>query len=268
MTPKRIIVNADDYGLCHEISSGIVAAAIHGIVTATSVVSVGEDYAKGRGDLRESGLDTGIHLTFVGGETPLTGPIGGLVDASGNFLQDYTRVIPKILAGQFDAGALRNELMLQTARLHEDGFLVSHIDAHQHLHVLPPIVPIVAEIATRFQIPWVRRPMSRRWNIQGMGINFFSRLAARRFKRIGLRMTDHFEGFDVSGSLDQKALQSILDRAAPGTTELMTHPGINGTAYQGWKLDWANEHRALTSQATHMLIRSKRILLTNFRDIQ
>lgn len=268
MTAKRIIVNADDYGLCEEISTGILAAADKGIVSATSVVTIGRHYKKGRQALLASNLDTGIHLTLVGGETPMTGPIEGLTDGRGKFLQDYRRTIPRIILGRYDARGLQRELMAQTARLAEDGFEISHMDAHQHLHVLPPIAAMVVKVAQRFNISWVRRPRAHALNLKGLGINFFSWLAASQFKQAGLRTTEHFEGFDVSGGLDQGALDAILERIRPGVTELMTHPGYHGATYQAWNFGWADERRALTSAATRRRMRTEKILLTDFRGIQ
>jgi predicted glycoside hydrolase/deacetylase ChbG (UPF0249 family) len=264
MREKLLIVNADDYGLCPEISKGILTAHRQGIVTSTSVVTVGAFFKDGLPDLKASAIDVGLHLTFVGGERPLTGPIRGLLDDNGLFFKDYARVIPRILAGQYDSAGLEKELLAQTARLREAGFSISHIDAHQHLHLLPPVADMVIRLARRFNIAWVRLPKAHRISLKGLGLNYFGRRLAKRLTRHHRRFSDDCLGFDDSGAMDREKLKSLLGSLRPGITELIMHPGYDASARYDWGFAWQQELDALAGQEIRDLLAQLQIRLTDY----
>ena len=68
---RRLIVNADDFGLTSGVSEGILAAHRHGIVTSTTVLvtsSIGSDHLA---RARDSELGIGLHVNLTLGR-PLT----------------------------------------------------------------------------------------------------------------------------------------------------------------------------------------------------
>jgi predicted glycoside hydrolase/deacetylase ChbG (UPF0249 family) len=264
MREKLLIVNADDYGLCPEISLGILKAHRQGMATATSVVTVGGFFAEGLPALKASGIDVGIHLTLVGQERPLTGPIRGLVDEAGFFWKDYARVIPRILAGQYDPAGLEKELFAQTALLRDAGLAISHIDAHQHLHLLPPVAGLVIKLARFFNIGWIRLPQAHRPSLKALGLNFLSRRLAKRLARHHLRGTDHSLGFDDSGAVDEKTLLALLGSLQPGITELIMHPGYDASKHYDWGFAWQDELDALVAEETRHLLAKLQIRLTDY----
>ena len=266
MPSKQLIVNADDYGLCGEISHGILDAHATGIVTAVSVVSVGDYFKQGSIDLKNSGVDVGLHLTFVGNEKSLTGPIRGLTDAKGRFLKDKTQVIPRIVLNRYDRAALEKELYTQAQRLADAGFIITHIDSHQHLHLLPGLTQIVIGIAKRFSIPWIRIPRSKVWDVKGSGLNILGHRLRRLAAHFGLRATDHSLGFDHSGHIDPDILMGMLNDLLPGISELIMHPGLDASHLYDWGFDWQNELVALTSNAVKERIKRFGIQLTNYND--
>lgn len=267
MPSKQLIVNADDYGLCREISLGILDAHAAGIVTAVSVVSVGSHFKTGSIDLKHSGVDVGLHLTFVGNEKALTGPIRGLTDAKGLFLKDKTQVIPRILLNTYDRAALEKELYTQAQCLADAGFVITHIDSHQHLHLLPGVTQIVVGIAKCFNIPWVRLPQSKVWDLKGGSLNILGRRLRRIATRFGLRATDHSLGFDHSGHIDPDILMGMIGDLLPGITEFIMHPGLDASHLYDWGFDWQHELAALKSNTVKQTIEMLGIQLINYSDI-
>src|ERR1700733_10522331 len=91
-------------------------------------------------------LDIGCHLTLLQGDSALTGrplPVG----------------LPELLR----AIALRKiniygELSAQVRKIIAAGISPTHLDAHKHTHVLPPVASAVARIVREFGIRWVRKP--------------------------------------------------------------------------------------------------------------
>jgi predicted glycoside hydrolase/deacetylase ChbG (UPF0249 family) len=134
----------------------------------------------------------------------------------------------------------------------------------------------VARVARDFGIPWVRRPFD-------FGIDSSVRLQKRTVSAVmglmspnfantleGLRTTDYFAGFQITGTLNTGSLISTLRRLPDGLTEFMCHPGRLGPELRGaatrLKESREIELAALTSPETLALIRESGIELVNYRD--
>ena len=63
---KNVVLCADDYALNAPVSQGIVALAVLGRLSATSVMSLSPRWAEDVGGLRDvrERLDVGLHLDF------------------------------------------------------------------------------------------------------------------------------------------------------------------------------------------------------------
>ncbi len=262
-----IIVNADDFGLCKEITTGIIHAYRQGIVTATSVSVNGGYFIESIPLLKDTDIDAGIHLTLTGGERPVSGNIPGLVDDNGCFLKSYREVIPKIMLGHFDRNALKTEFSHQIGLLLDNNISVSHIDSHQHLHLLPVIRNMIIDLAQQFHIRWIRVPQARMTGIKGLGVNILGNKLKKDLKEKNLAFTDTFLGFEQGGHMDESTLFALLKTLHNGVTELMVHPGYDASAYYDWGYAWQDELNALTSDTIKGLIKSMDIKLTNFKRI-
>ncbi|PYN51665.1 MAG: hypothetical protein DMD94_24820 [Candidatus Rokuibacteriota bacterium] len=90
---RRLIVNADDFGLAPQVSAGILTAHRHGIVSSTTAlvtVAIDDDSV---GALRDSGLGVGLHVNLTLGR-PLSGG-RSLVDAKGRFVRDGRHAVAR-----------------------------------------------------------------------------------------------------------------------------------------------------------------------------
>ncbi len=266
---RLLIVNADDFGLCEAITGGIVKAYKDGIVTSVSVAANGGYFKEGLPFLRDSGVDAGVHLTLTGSERPLTGSVPGLVGKNGLFLNSYRDVVPRVLLGRFDPDALKEELSAQIESLTGNRVPVSHLDSHQHLHLLPAVRRIVVELAERFHIPWIRVPEAGASGVTGLALNVLGGGLRKTLRRHGIRCTDAFSGFDNGGHIDGAALPGLLERLRDNTvTELMVHPGYDASAAYDWGYAWEAELAALTSGGIKALIKEKGIQLMKFREMR
>ncbi len=264
---RSLIVNADDFGLCREISKGIIKAYSEGIVTATSVVVNGRYFKEGIPLLKDSGIDAGVHLTFTGGERPVSGVVPGLVDGSGLFLKSYREVIPRIVLGRFDRNALEKELSEQIVILRDNHISVSHIDSHQHLHLLPGVRNMVIRLARKFEIKWIRVPRSKGTGMKGLGIDVLGRALKSKLRVQGIGFTGRFIGLENGGHMDEARLSTLLKNIdSNGITELMVHPGYDASADYDWGYAWEDELKTLTSGTIKELIEKTGIKLTNFKE--
>ena len=86
---RRLIVNADDFGLAPGVSAGILAAHRHGIVSSTTLLATVAIDADSVRALRDSGLGVGLHVNLTLGR-PLSGG-RSLVDTDGRFVRTSSR---------------------------------------------------------------------------------------------------------------------------------------------------------------------------------
>jgi predicted glycoside hydrolase/deacetylase ChbG (UPF0249 family) len=264
MPGRRMIVNADDFGFTRDVNEGIVEAHRSGILTATTLMANGEAFEDAVARSRQApSLDVGCHVVLVEGQSVL----------------DPTRALPAtvkdLIANLFRRDfPLYEEIRAQVRKLIGAGIHPSHIDSHKHSHLLPPVLEAVAKVAREFDIQWVRRPFDfgiddkarvlKRAVALGMGLlrpRFASALE-------GLRTTDHFTGFQITGALDDEALVRTLEQLPGGLTEFMCHPGRLGpelrAARTRLKESRAIELAALVSPKTRSAMERRGIELVNY----
>jgi predicted glycoside hydrolase/deacetylase ChbG (UPF0249 family) len=220
----------------------------------------------------------GVHLTLVG-ERPLSDPasLGDLVTPSGRFVDGHPALVARALASRLDRGAVLRELEAQIDRVERNGIRPSHLDGHQHVHLLPGIWPVVVELARRHGIRWVRVPAFRplmngagaiqvglRW-----GLNVLQR--RRRATLDGLRSADVTPALAESGRLDTDRILRALERVPAGAVaELVTHPGSTTRALAArydWGYDWSGETAALTDRRLRSAIDAAGFELRRFSDL-
>ena len=155
---RHLIVHADDFGLTSSINAGIIDAHLNGILTSSSIMANGKAFDEAV-DLAFSvpTLDVGVHLTLVE-ETPLVPPgeVPSLVSKNKKLLPNARSVFLRHLKNQLNLQHIRAELEAQITKVTATGLPISHVDGHQHLHVLPGVFPIVIELAEKYNIGAIR----------------------------------------------------------------------------------------------------------------
>jgi predicted glycoside hydrolase/deacetylase ChbG (UPF0249 family) len=272
---KRLVVTADDAGLHPGMTAGAVAAHDAGIVTAVSVSPNGRAFDDAVARLRERpGLDVGAHLTLVG-EAPLSPPeeIRSLLGRDGRLLSAWPVFARRWLLGQIRPDEAETELRRQIERLRAAGLPVTHLNAHQHLHVLPGLFEIVLRLAEEHRIPWVRIPAepaaavpASPRAVQIALLNALGRRARRRLRPGGPRAAGRTIGVLTAGHLTVEALGRSLDQAED-VSELVCHPGVGDAALAGeyaWGYAWDAETAALCDPRVPNLLRARGIELTSY----
>jgi predicted glycoside hydrolase/deacetylase ChbG (UPF0249 family) len=234
--PRRLIVNADDFGLTTGVSEGIVEAHQRGILTATTLMAEGRAFEPAVRLARATpSLDVGVHLVLW--------PDGAIPQRLPAFLRR---------AAGMNAKEVETIFVRQVERVMAAGLRPSHLDTHKHTHFLPHVMLAVAATARRFAIPWVRKPL----------LHALAR---------GLRTTDHFRGLRLTGRLNRDSLAAALRRLPSGLTELMCHPGRYDAdldaAPTRLKRERQVELEALTAPEIRSLVAESGIELTTFRDL-
>lgn len=243
---KRLIVNADDLGLTEGINQGILHAHRYGMVTSASLMANGKAFemavALCGGAPR---MSVGIHLALTqGAPVSPASQIRSLVDGRGHLPRNPWVLAYRLLTQRASLREIEIELRAQMVKVLRAGIAPTHLDGHQHIHVLPGISEIVIALAREFGIPNVRCPIDEnprpirplhgvrtlqsgisRQNLVSRGVSCL----ARRFKvgmnRAEVSSPDHFYGLSQTGYLNLEALEEILLSLPEGTSELVCHPG-------------------------------------------
>lgn len=280
MSGCRLIVHADDFGLAQPVNDGIVEAHRRGIVTSTSIMAPGPAFDHAVELARATPtLDVGVHLTLTE-ENPVSDPgrVPSLIDADGRLPAHATSFLRQRLAGRLALDEIRLELDAQIARVVERGLRVSHLDGHQHVHMMPGVHAIVAELAAKYAIPAVRHPREdvRAWMLaeRGSAGRLLQQLALNVFcaaaDTVGVARPDHFVGFFHGGRLSKANLIRILSTLPRcGTCELMCHPGHADASgrYAHWGYRWQDEFDALTDPAVARWLREHHVELVSYASL-
>lgn len=261
----RLIVNADDFGFTRDVNEGIVEAHLNGIVTATTLMANGDAFDHAVTRARENpSLDVGCHLVLVQGRS----------------VADPSRELPATVAELARALLRRKlpvyeELRAQVQKIVKARIRPTHLDTHKHTHLLPPVLDAVARVAREFGIQWVRRPfdfgIDAGAQVTKSAVALGLRVARPGFAHaLGeLKTTDHFAGFQITGTLKQTNLIETLERLPEGLTEFMCHPGKLGpelrAATTRLKESREMELAALVSPEVRSVIERRRIELVNYR---
>lgn len=277
--PLRLIVHGDDFGLSEAINEGIRCAHRHGILTSASVVAVGEAFREAVGICRTlPSLDLGIHLTLVE-EKPLLPPpsVPSLLAPNGRFHRHAKVFTARYLRGQIDLQEVQLELAAQIERALATGLPVTHLDSHQHLHLLPGILEVVLELAERYGIRLVRFPTEKLASYMLQLPRGLSRVVyqlvlnvlCRRARQWKWR-TDCSLGFFFAGQLDRTNLKILIDHLpGDGTAELICHPGSHDpqSPYRHWGYHWTKELEALVDPEIRRLLQTRNVQLISYRDL-
>jgi len=273
---RILIVNADDFGLTPGVSAGILDAHRHGIVTSTSVLAVApafEETAPALLGARESGIGVGVHLAAVGEDPPLLprSRVASLVGGDGAFPLTWKAFLRRAAAVR--PAELEAEWAAQIDRVRSAGLTVDHLDAHQHLHLLPKMRAVVIQLARRFAIPAIRVPRAGSGRLTGVAVRLLARGLARDAKRSGLAHPDACEGFDDSGGMTAERFRRAVNRiAASGavSAEILVHPGAAADPAREryrWGYDWAGELAALVDPRAREAVQRAGLRLGTFRDL-
>ena len=272
----RLIVNADDFGLSEAVNEGIVEAHRRGIVTSTSLIASGAAFEHAVGLAQEIGtLDIGVHLTLTE-EEPVSNrsDIPSLLDGS-RFHPHTTVFVRRYFAGRIALDEVERELDAQIARVVARGLRVSHLDGHQHVHMVPGIRRVAGRLAAKYGIPAIRFPkelpkpyMFREGGSAGRLLQPFSLTAFCAAADIrGAKRPDHFVGFFYGGRLTKGNLMRVLESLPhEGTCELMCHPGRHDARGRRahWHYRWQDELDALTDTGIVEWLRAQHVELISY----
>uniref|UniRef100_A0A3B3VBU9 Carbohydrate deacetylase n=1 Tax=Poecilia latipinna TaxID=48699 RepID=A0A3B3VBU9_9TELE len=156
-----MVVTGDDFGYCPRRNQGIVDCFLAGGISNVSLL-VNASAAKEAADLAgRHKIPIGLHANLSEG-TPVyqhLQQISTLVNPQGFFhgKMGFRQALEK---GQLSMNQVELELRAQVRRFIElTGHLPHHMDGHQHVHVLPDVREVFAQVLSDVRIPFTRVPI-------------------------------------------------------------------------------------------------------------
>lgn len=276
---KRIIINADDFGLCSGVNQAVAQAHTRGVLTSTTIMA-NMPAAEAAVKLAKQmpGLGVGVHLNLFKGR-PLSkdGNINYLLDDSGDFAFSTTKLSLLSVCRRKIRNAIRTELAAQIQWAIDNGLKPTHLDSHKHIHSFPAIFPIVCDLARRFEISAIRfifepkRLLAMPWPLPSEGGRKRARNARimakiNRMQNSAFLKTDCLLGVAHMGKIDVNFFKAVALYNPAATAEIMTHPGLDDDTEKGKSSihQRRGELEALCSEKTKQYLKNAGIKLVHY----
>ncbi len=272
-TPRRLIVNADDFGRSDSINQAIIQAHRSGILTTASLMTNEPATAAAVELAREHpSLGVGLHLTLLCGRAALSpDEIPGLANRRGEFSNDPVRTGFRLFARRQLRPQLEAEMEAQFEYFRATRLPLDHVNGHLHMHLHPVVFGILMQNAARWGIRHLRftrdpfwlnaRLASGNWLYRSSHAIIYRWLSARalpRLKEKNIRHTKRVFGLLQNARVDEAYLLRLLAALPSGESELYSHPSLDA---------FKNEFDALVSPQVRSTVETEQIRLIRYQDL-
>lgn len=242
---RKLIVNADDFGLTSGVNRAILELHQAGVLTSATLMA----RAAATEDAIEMAKNTptlgvGCHVVLVDGEPVLPAEeLPTLTDPrTRRFYPTLGAFLRGVVTRRISMSEVRAEAGAQIHWLQERGVNLTHVDTHKHTHMIPRVLCPVLHAAKACGIGAIRNPFEPAWSARATRNATFTRRAqvqllklfTSRFHQFvresGFITTAGALGVLATGTLDGPTVRSIMAAIPVGNNavyELVTHPGYN-----------------------------------------
>jgi predicted glycoside hydrolase/deacetylase ChbG (UPF0249 family) len=266
---RALILNADDFGMCHDQNEGVMRGLKEGLFTSSTILVTCPWFEEAANYARKNpDADLGVHLTLTAEwDSYKWGPVLGaravpsLVDARGYLWQTVAQVYEHARLDEAEA-----ELRAQIEKALAAGIDATHLDSHMGtLQLRADYHEIYARLAAEYRVP-IRLASRRRIGIEGMGAILDQLDAA------GVVTPDHlvFSG-PPSVAQTEAYWTNLIRTLKPGVTEILCHPAIARDELKTCARDAFQrdaDFRYFTSAKARQLVNEEGIKLLGFRELR
>ncbi|NXR85924.1 YDJC deacetylase, partial [Hypocryptadius cinnamomeus] len=301
MLQVKLIVTGDDFGYCPRRNQGIVDCFLAGAVSNVSLLVNGSAAADAAKLARRYNIPIGLHANLSEG-SPVCEVLktnSSLLNQDG-FFHGKMGFRTALSKGLLNMSEVKQELKAQVELFHElTGHLPPHMDGHQHVHVLPEVRHVFAEVLEEYGIKYTRVPIEPGLHncdwIPPSLMDFYLGVEEDSFNTVdvftkhGIRWPDIYIGLSTMGrNMSVSSIRSAIDSAvlqlsatAPQsstvTIELMVHPGYPsvppvggcGEGPDDFSQSWERLHelQTLIKPELQSHYKSRNIQLCSFKDL-
>ncbi len=230
---RRLILNADDYGLTRGVSQGIRYAFQCGVLSSTTAMTNIAGAARGLEIAKRDTpyLPIGIHLTLTEGK-PLSPAekVPTLVDSEGRFFSRES-FISRINSIHSEEAGLEFRAQIDALRMHD--IQPDHLDSHHFASYLSPgLLNQMLLLAEEFHLA-VRPPAGCDGSMKDLFPDlpesiaaFLHNDASALIRRASIPTADRLYLTFYEKTATPKHLAWILACLPEGVSEIMCHPGV------------------------------------------
>jgi len=249
----RLVVQADDLGMCRSVNEGIEHAIVDGIVTQTSVMAPTPWFVEGATRIGRLGVTTGLHGTLTCEWRNLRwAPLS--VGATLRLDDGTMRRTVADAAASIEPAEAIAELRVQAARATACGLDLAYVDCHMGISVASAYACACADLGVRF----IYRGVEPHHEFESLYV-----LSTARTDDLAAR-TAHFVDW--------------LDRLDDGVHFVMSHPAVASDELRAisdpgddnavWAEPWrVADLAALTDAAVRDVVDRRRIELVSVADL-
>jgi len=270
---RRLVVNADDFGLSHSVNEAVIRAHREGILTTASLMVNEPGFAEAVELARSnSTLGVGLHITLLFGHSALPHEqIPGLVNDQGEFPRDPAGAGWRYFFDKSLRSQLREEIHAQFARFRATNLPLDHVNGHLHFHMHPVVFRILMEDAEQLGIErlrltfdpfWLNARLARGyWGYRVLHAGIYhvlSRRARPALKARRIRHTETVFGLLQNARVDEQYVSRLLPRLPAGDSELYSHPSLD---------EFKHEFDALVSPRVRQQVEALGIELVRYQHL-
>lgn len=292
---RRLIINADDFGLTAGVNRAIAEGHEHGIVTSATLMANSQAFAEAAAIARASApnknFSVGCHVVLMDGEPLLpAAQIPSLLEPKNDsrcFRESLNDFVIASFRHQLNTEEIEAEAAAQIGRLQQAGIQPTHFDTHKHAHMFPAVLRPLLRAAKAKGVAAVRNPFGQVWPLPLASL-LRTRKAWTRFAQLnvlrnfagnfrreveahGLRTTDGSLGVLVTGVLDLKLFTAIIESIPDGTWEFVCHPGYNDADLDGVRTRLRDSRQQelslLTSPEARELLQRRGVELISYHQL-
>ncbi len=266
---RLLIINADDFGMCHDENEATIIGLTQGLFTSSTILAPCPWFEEAAEFARNTPkADLGVHLTLNSEwERYKWGPVLGraevpsLTDERGYLWAE----VPSVFAHD-RLEEVEIELQAQIEKAIAAGIEVTHLDSHMGpLHVRASYHRIYLKLALDFRLP-IRLDARPVMHQRGMGeilnaLDVNGIFYPDRFLHHGRRNFDGTEAYWTD----------VIRNLEPGISEIYCHPALAREELKGCARDWAQRQHDFdffTSEDARRLIKDEGILLIGYRQLR
>ena len=241
MQMKKVIINADDFGLTKEINESVKLGYQSGLITSASIITNTEHFCHAVDVVlpQIKNIDLGFHFNIVEGKS-LTHP-SLLCDDKGFFNNSYVDLLFK-MNNKNVLLQMEQEFEAQIERIlkyHE----ISHLDSHVHIHSIPSIFKLFIKMAKKYNIKYIRlqkeipyciirKSLNKKYMIniiKNILLNSFSFINSKVLKNESdIKTNDYLIGVLYTGFMDENTIINGLKciKKENSIVEIILHPSL------------------------------------------
>ncbi len=260
---RLLIMNIDDFGMCHSINEATIRAIKEGLATSCSIMAPCPWSLHGLHLLQENpDITFGVHLTVVS-EAPYyrwssitpSHKVSSLIDEDGYFYAEHR--VNKLLE-RADLAELETEFRVQIEFILSSGLKSTHLDSHYSIHTRrEDIFDLTFGLAREY----------------GLAMRVGRKQLIEKLQQQGYPTDDHdfLDSYLLETSDKLSSYLTLLRKLPAGLTEWGVHPAIANAELKAvmptWDVREADFH-FLMSQEAHDVVSEEGIIIIDHCPLQ